>query len=97
MHAGSDSDRGGVRFERGLYVGLAAAAAAVGMTTAAYLTTQHIIQHLREEDIQGRFHNIQREIKKVIGNPTIASVPVKGKERSELERFDKERDAWHAS
>ena len=46
MPAGSDSDRSGGRFERGLYVGLAAAAAAVGMTVAAYLTARQAIKNL---------------------------------------------------
>lgn len=73
--AGGDSDKNEVRFERGLYVGLAAAAAAVGMTVAAYLTAQRIIQHLSEEDIRRRFQGIEHEIVKVKGNPTIALVP----------------------
>jgi hypothetical protein len=55
------------------------------------------MQHLREEDTQGRFQDLWRVAEKIKSNQTIASVPVKGKERSERERFDKERDAWHAS
>ena len=56
MPAGSDSDRGGDRFERGLYVGLAAAAAAAGMTTAAYLATRQAFKYYRRRATAGDAH-----------------------------------------
>ncbi len=62
MPAGSDSDRSGVRFERGLYVGLAAAAAAVGMTVAAYLTARQAIKNLDLDppDILSRYSHLRK-------------------------------------
>ena len=88
--AGGDSDKNEVRFERGLYVGLAAAAAAVGMTVAAYLTAQRIIQHLSEEDIQGRFQGLRGVVEKMKSNPTIASLKTPGKGESAGKNGD-----WH--
>ena len=75
MPAGSDSDRGGDRFERGLYVGLAAAAAAAGMTTAAYLTFQRFNRSLREDDVEWRMQALRRVAENIKSNQTIASEP----------------------
>ena len=68
MPAGSDSDRGGERFERGLYVGLAAAAAAAGMTTAAYLATRQAFKYYkRHADVSNHGYDWKQ--------PTMGNVP----------------------
>ena len=93
--AGGDSDKNEVRFERGLYVGLAAAAAAVGMTVAAYLTAQRIIQHLSGEDIQGRMHDLRGIVDNMRLNPTIASLKTPGKGESVKKNVEMDADGWH--